>query len=149
MLVLVAFVAVSYGCSESDDAERPDGVPPGFIVWTEPIPDALDAPVDGVVTVSQNGCVFVRGSPDSAQEPAIWPFRTTFDGFVILTAEGVEIRDGDSVQGGGGEVEFEFEYYLENTTLAVDLDLMVECGGLDGDRITAFNPTQPIAVVTE
>ena len=106
VLFLVALVAVSLGCRESDEAERPDGVPPGFIVWTEPIPDALDAPVDGVVTVSQNGCVFLRSSPDSPEEPAIWPFGTTFDGAVIRTAEGVEIRDGDAVRSGGGEVVF-------------------------------------------
>lgn len=149
LVLLVALVAVAGGCRDSGEAGRPDGVPPGFIVWTEPIPDRLDAPVEGVVSVSQDGCVTLRSSPDSPKQPAIWPFGTTFDGAVIRTAEGVEIRHGDAIRSGGGEVEYEFEYYVENTTLSVDLDLMLQCGEIEDDRITAINPTQSIELVTE
>ncbi len=145
---LVAFAVVAVGCSDAGDLDRPEGVPPGFIVWTEPILDGLDAVVGGTVSISAAGCVSVQSSPDSAAEPVIWPFRTTFDGMIIRTTDGVEIKDGDSIWGSGGEVEYEHEYYLANTTLGSDLDAMLQCGEIDGLRIPAFNPTQPIELRT-
>jgi hypothetical protein len=148
-MLLVAIAALTLGCSDSGGGGRPDDVQPGFIVWTEPIPDRLGARVAGVVHVADNGCVYVASSSGAEREPAIWPFGTTFDGTVIRTADGVEIRGGDSVEGSGGAVEYEYDYYVENTTLSVDLDLLRACGEIEGDRILAFNPTQPIVLATE
>ncbi|MFN3255609.1 MAG: hypothetical protein ACE37B_07930 [Ilumatobacter sp.] len=124
-------------------------MPSGFIVWTEPISDRLDAPVTGIVTIAQDGCVSLHSEPDGPLEPAIWPYGTTFDGTVIRTVDGVEIRSGDWIVGGGGEVEYADDYFIENTTLARDLDVMLDCWEDDDDRITALNPTQSIATVPE
>lgn len=147
-LLVIAILTV--GCSGSGGEARPDGVQPGFIVWTEPIDEGLDGIVSGVVQIESDGCVFLSSSDDSARKPAIWPFATRFDGTAIRAADGLDIRDGDFVRGSGGEVgEFEHEYFFDNTTLSEDIELLRDCGGIDDDRILVFNATQPITVQTE
>lgn len=148
-LSLCAIAALTFGCGDDGRAGRPDGVQPGFIVWTSPIPDGLDAPVTGIVHIDDNGCVYLAYSESSEREPAIWPFGATFDGTTIRTAAGDEIRDGDFILGGGGAVEYQHEYYVENTTLSVDLALLHDCGEIRDDRIQAFNALSTVEILEE
>jgi hypothetical protein len=65
--------------------------------------DGMDALIGGTVEFDEaTECVFLPG--DGFRTLIVWPpgTRATRDPFIVVLADGREIREGDHVEGGGG-----------------------------------------------
>lgn len=98
--VAIIAAAMGSGCSSSSSGGTPS--PDAFLVLQRPDIGVLDGIVDGVISI-EDDCVLLKGTQGGFSR-AVWPAGTAYSPTrkVIVTAGGLELRDGDEIRVGGG-----------------------------------------------